>query len=112
MEIINSRIENNKIAGIRHNPALSAVQQREFAGWFLRIPDLIDLSYNPIIIPYVISHVQDIELANEETKYIITTKIIGNPIKNRIVIKVSLSIKRINIFSCFERNNMISLFYL
>lgn len=87
MEIINSRIENNKIAGIRHNPALSAVQQREFAGWFLRIPDLIDLSYNPIIIPYVIPHVQDIELANEETKYIITTKIIGNPIKNRIVIK-------------------------
>lgn len=112
MEIINSRIENNKIAGIRHNPALSAVQQREFAGWFLRISDLIDLSYNPIIIPYVIPHVQDIELANEETKYIITTKIIGNPIKNRIVIKVSLSIKRINIFSCFERNNMISLFYL
>lgn len=107
MEIINSRIENNKVAGIRHNPALSAVQQREFAGWFLRVPDLIDLSYNPIVIP----HVQNIELANEETKYIITTKITGDPIQNRIVIRVSLSIKRIDIFSCFERN-MISLFYL
>lgn len=111
MEIINSRIENNKVAGIRHNPALSAVQQREFAGWFLRVPDLVDLSYNPIVIPY---HVQDIELANEETKYIITTKITGDSIQNRIVIKVSLFIKSlsIDIFSYFERNNIIFLFHL
>ncbi|XP_043526927.1 protein bark beetle [Frieseomelitta varia] len=84
MEIINSRIENNKIAGIRHNPALSAVQQREFAGWFLRLPDLIDSSYNPIVIPY---NARDIELSNEETKYMITEKVTSDPIRQRIAIK-------------------------
>nr|XP_034174512.1 protein bark beetle [Osmia lignaria] len=84
MEIINSRIENNKVAGIRHNPALSAVQQREFAGWFLGVPDMIDSSYNPIIIPH---YMRDIELANEETKYLITAKVIDDPIKRRISIR-------------------------
>ncbi|XP_015436907.1 PREDICTED: protein bark beetle [Dufourea novaeangliae] len=84
MEIINSRIENNKIAGIRHNPALSAVQQREFAGWFLRAPDSIDSSYDPIVIPY---HMRDIELSNEETKYIITVKVNGDSIRQRINIR-------------------------
>lgn len=88
MEIINSRIENNKVAGIRHNPALSAVQQREFAGWFLRMPDLIDSSYNPVVIPY---NTRDIELSNEETKYMITVKVTGDPIRQRIAIKVSVS---------------------
>ncbi|XP_033297170.1 protein bark beetle [Bombus bifarius] len=84
MEIVNSRIENNKVAGIRHNPALSAVQQREFAGWFLRMPDLIDSSYNPVVIPY---NMRDIELSNEETKYMITVKVTGDPIRQRIAIK-------------------------
>ncbi|XP_031833217.2 C-type lectin domain-containing protein bark beetle [Nomia melanderi] len=84
MEIINSRVENNKVAGIRHNPALSAVQQREFAGWFLRTPDTTDSSYNPIMIPY---QMQDIELGNEETKYMITAKVSGDPIRRRISIK-------------------------
>ncbi|XP_046141163.1 protein bark beetle isoform X2 [Osmia bicornis bicornis] len=84
MEIINSRIENNKVAGIRHNPALSAVQQREFAGWFLGVPDMIDSSYNPIIIPH---YMRDIELANEETKYLITAKVIDDPIKRRVSIR-------------------------
>ncbi|XP_070163334.1 protein bark beetle [Polyergus mexicanus] len=73
MRIINSQIESNKVAGIRHNPALSAVQQREFAGWFLRVPDTtIDSPYNPVILPEMD---ENIELANGETKYIITTKI-------------------------------------
>ncbi|XP_076766657.1 C-type lectin domain-containing protein bark beetle [Xylocopa sonorina] len=84
MNIVNSRIENNKIAGIRHNPALSAVQQREFAGWFLRIPDASDLSYNPVVIP---DYTGDIQLANEETKYMITVKVIGDPIRRRVSIK-------------------------
>lgn len=88
MEIVNSRIENNKVAGIRHNPALSAVQQREFAGWFLRVPDLIDSSYNPIVIPY---NARDIELSNEETKYMITAKVTSDPIRQRITIRVSVS---------------------
>lgn len=87
MQVINSRIENNKVAGIRHNPALSAVQQREFAGWFIRAPDTIDSPYDPIVLP---SYMRDIELANEETKYMITVKISGDPIQQRINIRVSL----------------------
>lgn len=88
MRIINSRIESNKVAGIRHNPALSAVQQREFAGWFLRVPDTtIDSSYNPIILPETD---KNIELVNGETKYIITTKTtVHESIRRTINIKVS-----------------------
>lgn len=87
MRIINSRIESNKVAGIRHNPALSAVQQREFAGWFLRVPDMIDSPYNPIILPETD---KSIELTNGETKYIITTKItVHESIRRTINIKVS-----------------------
>lgn len=86
MEIISSKVENNKVAGIRHNPALSAVQQREFAGWFFGTPDTIDSSYNPTTIPY---QMQDIELGNEETKYMITAKVSGDPIRRRINIKVN-----------------------
>lgn len=87
MRIINSRIEKNNVAGIRHNPALSAVQQREFAGWFLRAPDTtVDSPYNPIIIPEMQGNV---ELANGETKYIITSKVTGESIRRTINIKVS-----------------------
>ncbi|XP_046609560.1 protein bark beetle isoform X2 [Neodiprion virginianus] len=72
LKVIRSRLENNGIAGIRHNPALSAVQQREFAGWFDRSPDMtVDTPYNPIVIP---EDSGDIELANGETKYVITAK--------------------------------------
>ncbi|XP_018046380.1 PREDICTED: protein bark beetle [Atta colombica] len=85
MRIINSRIENNKVAGIRHNPALSAVQQREFAGWFLRKSDTtVDSPYNPIILPEMTGN---IELANGETKYIITTKVTSDSIRRIINIE-------------------------
>lgn len=87
MRIVNSRIENNKVAGIRHNPVLSAVQQREFAGWFLRAPDTtIDSPYSPIILSLTN---RNIHLANRETKYIITTKITGESIRRTINIEVS-----------------------
>lgn len=88
MRIINSRIESNKVAGIRHNPALSAVQQREFAGWFLRVPDTtIDSPYNPVILPEMD---ENIELADGETKYVITTKItVHKSVRRTINIKVS-----------------------
>lgn len=89
MQIINSRIESNKVAGIRHNPALSAIQQREFAGWFLRVPDTtIDSPYNPVIL----SETGNIELANGETKYIITTKVtVDESVRRTIHIKIKVS---------------------
>ncbi|KAK2577430.1 hypothetical protein KPH14_003537 [Odynerus spinipes] len=75
MRVINSRIENNKVAGIRHNPALSSVQQREFAGWFTHLVDSeAELSYDPILIPQANTKFQ---LDNWQTDYIITKKVKG-----------------------------------
>lgn len=86
LKIFNSRIENNKVAGIRHNPTLSAVQQREFAGWFIRAPDMtVDNPYNPIIIP---QDTRDIILEDKETKYIVTAKNNGQNIDKNIYIRV------------------------
>ena len=74
LRISNLRIENNKVAGIRHNPAFSAVQQREFAGWFSRSPDVSSENYNPIVVS---QNTGNIELAMGETKYLITAKTNG-----------------------------------
>ncbi|XP_066594103.1 protein bark beetle [Prorops nasuta] len=86
MRIMKSRIEDNKFAGIRHNPALSAVQQREFAGWFLRPQDAtVDSPYIPIVIPH---NTEDVILANGETKYIVTAKFVNKkPVHHFINVK-------------------------
>ncbi|XP_046838795.1 protein bark beetle [Vespa crabro] len=84
MRVINSRIENNKVAGIRHNPALSAVQQRELAGWFARLSEYsTESSYDPIIIPQANAK---INLDNWQTKYIITDRVKGESLHQFIEI--------------------------
>jgi len=108
LRIFNSRIENNKVAGIRHNPALSAVQQREFAGWFLRAPDTtIDSPYNPIILPEMSGN---IEFIHVETKYIITNKVIGESIRRTINIKVSSIFFLKNMYFTYMCNNHIYIY--
>lgn len=86
LRIANSRIENNKIAGIRHNPALSAVQQREFAGWFMQPPGMtVDTPYNPIVVPH---HNGDtVQIAIGETKYIVTARSSGDNIQRTLQIR-------------------------
>ncbi|XP_058792901.1 protein bark beetle isoform X2 [Phymastichus coffea] len=87
LRIASSRLENNKLAGIRHNPAFSAIQQREFAGWFYSSPDAsLDSSYDPIMVP---EHHTDIELAMGETKYLVTNKVWGEPIDRYHNIRVT-----------------------
>jgi hypothetical protein len=89
LRISSSRLENNKIAGIRHNPALSAVQQREFAGWFISSPDTsLDSSYDPVMVP---GHSSDVELSMGETKYLVTSKVNGEAIDRYHHIRVSLA---------------------
>nr|KAF7437889.1 hypothetical protein H0235_000280 [Vespula pensylvanica] len=84
MRVINSRIENNKVAGVRHNPALSAVQQRELAGWFARLAEYsTESSYDPIIIPQAETK---INLDNWQTKYIITDRVKGESLHQFIEI--------------------------
>lgn len=87
LQIWNSKIERNQIAGIRHNPALSAVQQREFSGWFERLSDgTVDADYHPILLPEQNSN---IALGDRETKYLVTTKVSGQRRELTITISVS-----------------------
>lgn len=56
---------------------MSGLQQRELAGWFIKNED--EAHYNPFQIP----HYPDqnvIELQRGETKYLVTSRVVGDPI--------------------------------
>lgn len=78
LQLYASTVENNYI-GIRHDPAISGLQQRELAGWF-HVDDNI-LSYKPFKIPHD-ADMNEIHLDKGETRYVITTKVVpvGDPI--------------------------------
>uniref|UniRef100_A0A1V1FT29 Putative CTL17 isoform B n=1 Tax=Reticulitermes speratus TaxID=60591 RepID=A0A1V1FT29_9NEOP len=79
LKISGSSLENNKQAGIHHNPTLTAYQQRELAGWF-KFPDDQNIqysSYKPILIP---QYYTDIHLEVGETKYFLTQRVGYDPI--------------------------------
>lgn len=80
LKIYGSTIENNYLAGINHDQHISGMQQRELAGWFNMAPDfnIADSNYHPIIFP---EYATDISLENGETRYIVTSKLLGAPNK-------------------------------
>lgn len=80
-------MENNKQAGIRHNPALSALQQRELAGWFKPPMDLATqyAPYSPLYVPHTFSN---IELDDWETRHLITQRVVTDAIRRSFFIKV------------------------
>ncbi|XP_052754555.1 protein bark beetle isoform X2 [Galleria mellonella] len=81
LKVYGSVIENNNIAGISHNPHLTALQQRELAGWFNLDPgfNVDEFNYQPIMIP---EYETDISLVNGETRHLVFTKRYGeNKIK-------------------------------
>ncbi|KAJ4447016.1 hypothetical protein ANN_09004 [Periplaneta americana] len=74
LKISGSSLENNKVAGIHHNPTLTAYQQREIAGWF-KFPEDQNIqysSYKPILIP---QYYTDIDLEVGDTKYFLTQRV-------------------------------------
>lgn len=76
MKIQGTKIEANARAGIRHNPALSSLQQREIAGWFIMNEN--DASnYRPIQVP---QNQESIFVNEGETKYLVTSKVRGDSI--------------------------------
>lgn len=79
LKISNSKIEHNKF-GIKHNPALTGLQQRELAGWFnMKDPEI---NYRPFEIPNE-SDAQVIFIANGETKYFVTQRLLnGNVVRS------------------------------
>ncbi|GLH02202.1 LOW QUALITY PROTEIN: Protein bark beetle [Gryllus bimaculatus] len=86
LKISGSRIENNKRAGIRHNPALSSQQQRELAGWFTPSGDLAnvqDAPYKPIFIPHHFTRF-DVE---DKTLYLVTSRVKGDSLNREYYVK-------------------------
>nr|XP_022906031.1 protein bark beetle isoform X1 [Onthophagus taurus] len=76
LKVYGSLIEKNFI-GIEHNPALSGLQQRELAGWFTSNEP--EINYKPIYIPHY-NDANQINVEQGETKYIVTSQIIGDEI--------------------------------
>lgn len=85
--MLGSSLENNKKAGIHHNPTLTAYQQRELSGWF-KFPEDQNIqysSYKPILIP---QYYTDIHLEVGETKYFLTQRVGSDPIDRHFNIYV------------------------
>ncbi|KAJ8986059.1 hypothetical protein NQ317_003352 [Molorchus minor] len=76
LNLYNNKIENNFI-GIKHNPMLSGLQQREIAGWFIKNEE--EANYKPFLIPYN-SDQNSIDLQKGETVYLVTSNITGDSI--------------------------------
>ncbi|KAF6211152.1 hypothetical protein GE061_014267 [Apolygus lucorum] len=78
LRITGTKIENNRISGIRHDPVMSALAQREFAGWFQPLAQTQprDSKYKPLIMPYDSPTTFKIEEGN--TKYVITQRMSMN----------------------------------
>lgn len=83
LNIIGSTLENNKLAGVRHDPSISKKQQRELAGWFTEKTD--PYIYNPMYIPQT----SNFDLDTTESKYMITQKVDStDPIDRIFTIRV------------------------
>ncbi|XP_023022507.2 C-type lectin domain-containing protein bark beetle isoform X1 [Leptinotarsa decemlineata] len=83
LTLYNNKIENNFI-GIEHNPIFSGVQQRELAGWFTKNDD--ENYYNPFAIPHNLDQ-NVVELQRGETKYLVTSKVVGDSISRSYKIR-------------------------
>lgn len=81
--IFASWIENNDI-GIKHNPVLTGLQQREFAGWFLQTEDTSH--YQPFWVPYE-SDNNSIDVVRGETKYLVTSGLNGEAVRRSYKIR-------------------------
>lgn len=72
LNVRQSIIRDNLASGIHHDPVLSAIEQRELAGWFQMAPDLksIDAEYSPYILPHFDGGIIDVDQWRQ--KYILT----------------------------------------
>ncbi|XP_063702920.1 protein bark beetle isoform X2 [Culicoides brevitarsis] len=73
LQVKHSMIKENFAAGIHHDPVLSALEQRELAGWFMMSPDSgdLDTDYKPIVLP---RDNHNIDVDQWKPKYVITEK--------------------------------------
>ncbi|XP_063235879.1 protein bark beetle isoform X2 [Bacillus rossius redtenbacheri] len=87
MRVSGSSLENNKMAGVRHNPALTGQQQRELAGWFTPPADAAGspyAPYSPLLLP---STFTNIELGEGETKHLVTQRVGPDAVDRRFYVR-------------------------
>lgn len=80
LRVQGSIIKDNLGPGISHTPVISAIEQRELAGWFSMAPDfnIHDSDYHPFILP---SDFNDIAVDIWTKKYLLTSRISGESIE-------------------------------
>ncbi|XP_055710937.1 protein bark beetle [Phlebotomus papatasi] len=92
LRVQSSIIRDNSASGITHDPVLSAVEQREIAGWF-HIPtdrnvepdyNAEESNYRPFMLP---DHNESIDLETWQIYHIVTAKHIGDPVERTFNIR-------------------------
>ncbi|BES98492.1 Scavenger receptor cysteine-rich domain [Nesidiocoris tenuis] len=86
LKITGSKIENNRISGVRHDPVMSYLDQREFAGWFkpLASTQPRDGQHKPLFIPF--DGPTPFRIEEGSTKYVITQRMSMNSIERSYTI--------------------------
>lgn len=86
LRVQGSIIKENFGAGISHDPFISAIEQRELAGWYTMAPDfnIHDSDYQPRVLPETSA---DIDVDIWRKQYLLTSRVIGQPIEKWITIR-------------------------
>lgn len=86
LRVQGSIIKDNLGAGISHNPVISAIEQRELAGWYSMAPDfnIHDSDYHPQILP---ENSADINVDIWTKKYLLTTRVYDETIERKLFIR-------------------------
>lgn len=84
LRVQGSVIKDNYGPGIMHTPVISAIEQRELAGWFQMAPDfnIHDSDYHPFTLPD--DEFSDINVDIWTKKYLLTTRVYGQSIERNI----------------------------
>lgn len=86
LRVQGSTIKDNLAAGISHNPVISAIEQRELAGWYSMAPDfnIHDSDYHPHILP---SDSSDIAVDIWRKQYLLTSRVTGESMERTLNIR-------------------------
>lgn len=87
------------MAGIRHNPALTVLQQRELAGWFQPLTEVQSqfAPYKPLSLP---QSYPNIDVEEGQTQYLITQRVTMDPIHKQFFLRVSSCLCFILYYTC------------
>lgn len=87
LRVQGSVIKDNYGPGIIHTPVISAMEQRELAGWFSMAPDFNtqDSDYHPFVLPT--DDITDINVDIWTKKYLITSRVVDEPMEKTINIR-------------------------